>query len=90
MPTPIAPLQLEQQHGVATLTFSRPQALNAINVPMALALRDAARHVLNHQLLFGEAKIHVGTSVIAEVGLQVVAAAGQLYPCAPVYRTRRA
>jgi 2-(1,2-epoxy-1,2-dihydrophenyl)acetyl-CoA isomerase len=38
-------LQLTQQHGVATLTFSRPEALNAINVPMALALRDAARQL---------------------------------------------
>ena len=27
-----------------------------------LLLRDAAGHVLDHQLLFGEAKIHVGTS----------------------------
>ena len=45
MPAPIAPLQLDQQHGVATLTFSRPEALNAINVPMALALRDAARQL---------------------------------------------
>ena len=31
-----------------------------------LFLRDAARHVLDHQLLFGEAKIHVGTSLSAE------------------------
>lgn len=45
MSAPTHPLQLDQQHGVSTLTFSRPEALNAINVPMALALRDAVRQL---------------------------------------------
>ncbi|MDR0226357.1 MAG: enoyl-CoA hydratase/isomerase family protein [Burkholderiaceae bacterium] len=37
------PLQLEREGAIATLIFNRPAALNAIDVPMALALRDAVR-----------------------------------------------
>lgn len=39
------PLHVEQHGGIATITFSRPEALNAINVAMACALRDAARQL---------------------------------------------
>ena len=41
LPTP--PLEVTREGGVATLRFSRPEALNAINVPMAQALLAAAR-----------------------------------------------
>lgn len=38
-----APLQIERDGAVVTLRFHRPGALNAVDVPMAQALRDAAR-----------------------------------------------
>lgn len=38
-----APLQLERAGGVATLRFNRPDALNAVDVPMAQALLRAAQ-----------------------------------------------
>ncbi|MCC4594201.1 enoyl-CoA hydratase-related protein [Xanthomonas campestris pv. phormiicola] len=34
-------LHLDQAQGIATLTFNRPEVLNAIDVPMARAIRDA-------------------------------------------------
>ena len=37
------PLLLERNGAIATLRFNRPGALNAIDVPMATALRDAVR-----------------------------------------------
>ena len=37
------PLLLERHGAIATLRFNRPGALNAIDVPMATALRDAVR-----------------------------------------------
>jgi len=37
------PLLLEREGAIATLRFNRPGALNAIDVPLALALRDAVR-----------------------------------------------
>ena len=40
-----ASIHVHQQGGIATLTFARPEALNAIDVPMAQALRDAARQL---------------------------------------------
>lgn len=40
-----ATLLVERDGFVATLTFNRPAALNAIDVPMARALRDAARQL---------------------------------------------
>ena len=39
------PLQLERSGAIATLRFNRPGALNAIDVPMATALRDAVRTI---------------------------------------------
>ncbi len=36
-----APLQIERDGAVVTLRFHRPGALNAVDVPMAQALRDA-------------------------------------------------
>lgn len=43
--TTLPPLHVHQHEGVATITFARPQALNAINVQMAHALRDTARQL---------------------------------------------
>ena len=40
-----APLELRHSAGIATLRFNRPQALNAIDVPMARALLAAAREL---------------------------------------------
>ena len=37
------PLLLERHGAIATLRFNRPGALNAIDVPMATALRDTVR-----------------------------------------------
>lgn len=46
MSTPSSPpLQLERHGAIATLRFARPEALNAINVPMAQALLSAARQL---------------------------------------------
>ena len=42
-PTADHPLQVLREGAIATLCFHRPTALNAIDVPMAIALRDAAR-----------------------------------------------
>lgn len=39
------PLLLERAGAIATLRFNRPGALNAIDVPMATALRDAVRAI---------------------------------------------
>ena len=39
------PLLLERNGAIATLRFNRPGALNAIDVPMATALRDAVRAI---------------------------------------------
>lgn len=39
------PLLLERHGAIATLSFNRPGALNAIDVPLALALRDAVRAI---------------------------------------------
>lgn len=39
------PIHIEQQQGVATITFNRPSALNAINVPMAQALLQAVQQL---------------------------------------------
>ena len=39
------PLLLERHGAIATLRFNRPGALNAIDVPMATALRDAVRAI---------------------------------------------
>ena len=39
------PLLLERHDAIATLRFNRPGALNAIDVPMATALRDAVRYL---------------------------------------------
>ncbi|WP_311222153.1 MULTISPECIES: enoyl-CoA hydratase-related protein [unclassified Acidovorax] len=44
-PTSIAPLQFDRTGAIATLRFNRPDALNAVDVPMACALRDAARSI---------------------------------------------
>ena len=41
--TDASPLQLMRNGAIATLRFCRPEALNAINVPMAQALLQAAR-----------------------------------------------
>ena len=41
--TDTSPLQLTRNGAIATLRFCRPEALNAINVPMAQALLQAAR-----------------------------------------------
>lgn len=41
--TDASPLQLTRNGAIATLRFCRPEALNAINVPMAQALLEAAR-----------------------------------------------
>ena len=38
-----SPLEVTRDGAVATLRFSRPEALNAINVPMAQALLAAVR-----------------------------------------------
>lgn len=43
IPTADHPLQVLREGAIATLCFHRPTALNAIDVPMAIALRDAAR-----------------------------------------------
>jgi 2-(1,2-epoxy-1,2-dihydrophenyl)acetyl-CoA isomerase len=43
--TAASPLHCTRQGAIATLQFHRPQALNAVDVPMALALRDAARSI---------------------------------------------
>lgn len=48
MPSPdtsTSPLRVERQGAIVTLQFHRPDALNAVDVPMALALRDAARAI---------------------------------------------
>jgi len=37
------PVELEIDHGVATLAFNRPQAMNTLDVPTATAFRDACR-----------------------------------------------
>lgn len=42
-PTPQAPLQVERKGAIVHLCFNRPQALNAVDVPMAHALLDALR-----------------------------------------------
>ena len=39
------PLLVSRDGALVTLRFNRPEAMNALNVPMALALRDAARHL---------------------------------------------
>ena len=39
------PLLLERHGAIATLRFNRPDALNAIDVPMATALREAVRAI---------------------------------------------
>ncbi|KAB2906743.1 MAG: enoyl-CoA hydratase [Burkholderiaceae bacterium] len=45
------PLLIERQDGIATLTFHRPAALNAVDVPMARALRDALRELSEDRAL---------------------------------------
>ncbi|WP_338499199.1 enoyl-CoA hydratase/isomerase family protein [Delftia tsuruhatensis] len=45
------PLRLQREGAIATLTFHRPAALNAIDVPMALALRDAVRALAQDRAL---------------------------------------
>src|SRR5256885_3418605 len=45
------PLLLHREGAIATLTFHRPAALNAIDVPMALALRDAVRTLAQDRAL---------------------------------------
>ena len=42
---PASPLQITRDGAVVTLRFSRPEALNAIDVPMAQALRAAVRDI---------------------------------------------
>ena len=42
---PTAPLLLERQGAIATLRLNRPDALNAINVPMAQALLAAVQTI---------------------------------------------
>lgn len=42
-PAPQTPLQVERKGGIVHLCFNRPQALNAVDVPMAHALLDALR-----------------------------------------------
>ena len=37
------PLLLERHGAIATLRFNRPASMNALDVPTALALRDAVR-----------------------------------------------
>src|SRR5690606_16072965 len=39
------PLRLERAGAIATLSFNRPSALNAIDVPMATALLSAVRAI---------------------------------------------
>lgn len=41
----ISPLIVERDGPIVTLQFHRPDALNAVDVPMAIALRDAARQI---------------------------------------------
>ena len=42
---PTAPLLLERNGAIATLRFNRPEALNAINVPMANAFLAAVQSI---------------------------------------------
>ena len=42
---PTAPLLLERNGAIATLRFNRPDALNAINVPMANAFLAAVQSI---------------------------------------------
>ena len=44
-PSPQPPLLLERQGAIATLRFNRPEALNAINVPMANAFLAAVQSI---------------------------------------------
>ena len=44
-PTPPPPVLLERQGAIATLRFNRPEALNAIDVPMAQALLAAVQTI---------------------------------------------
>ena len=44
-PSPQPPLLLERQGAIATLRFNRPEALNAINVPMANAFLTAVQSI---------------------------------------------
>lgn len=49
MTHPTTPLVLEREGAVATIRFNRPQALNAIDVPMAEALLAAAQHLASYK-----------------------------------------
>ena len=40
-----SPLRVTREGAIVTLQFNRPEALNAVDVPMALALRDAVRDI---------------------------------------------
>lgn len=42
---PTSPLRVDRHGAIVTLQFHRPDALNAVDVPMATALRDAARQI---------------------------------------------
>ncbi|MFT3663878.1 enoyl-CoA hydratase/isomerase family protein [Piscinibacter sp.] len=45
MESTASPLRVTREGAIVTLQFHRPEALNAVDVPMALALRDAARDI---------------------------------------------
>ena len=46
--TPSPVLRVEREGAIATLCFNRPAALNAVDVPMAQALRAAVQDIAAH------------------------------------------
>jgi hypothetical protein len=61
------PILLDIHGAIATVTFNRPHALNAVNLSMARALRDAAEELSARMVellirlpLTGESRVDVG------------------------------
>lgn len=81
-------LLLQREGAVASIVFNRPEALNAINIAMAEAFRDAIRTVAGDQsirllVLRGEGRSFMAGGDIAEMAVNPAATAQRII--APVH-----
>ena len=81
-----SPLLVSRQGAIATLQFNRPEAMNALDLPTALALRDAVRAIAHDAsvravLLRGSGRVFVAGGDLVMLAADPVRADSQSVRC---------